>query len=894
MASDTVAEVARRVGLRTEQAAKAIELLDAGLDPAFIAHYRKAATGGLDESAVRHVASSLARQRRIESLREEARRLGEQAGLLDEALEVYIARTSEVARLRDVVAALKPGRRTAGAVARERGLEPLAKYILDGASEGPDLPTKAAEFVKPDQEVYAPEDALAGAGHIIAERIGRHLRVRETARRWVMERGILCSERAKRGGRGVGEFRGYFGFKEPLKHLPPHRVLALNRGEKAKALRISVQVPRDELRAEILPLVAPPGHRFREFLEKVLKDALDRLVLPGITREARRKLTERAEDHAIEVFAENLRSLLMAPPLEDTRVMALQPGFRSGCKVAILDDNGALLDETIVYPFQPQKKRDEAKATLLSALARHEVDVVAIGNGTGCRDCEELVSEIIEENDLDLVYTIVNEAGAGVYADSRPAHEEFPNLEAAVRTTVSIGRRLQNPLRELVKIDPRAIGVGLYQHDVDQEKLKAHLEATVESCVCAVGVDANAAPAPLLAYVPGVGAEQVDSLLSRRAEERVHTREDLRGLSGWDGAAFLQAAGFLRVRGPNPLDDTRVHPESYDRAERLLKHIGHSADDLADRQARRDIRDRLTGLPLEPLAEELRISLPDLLDLVAALQRPDHDPRRNQPGPIFRKRIQRIEDFRPGMWVKGTVRNVVDFGAFVDIGLKEDGLIHISQFSRRYVRNPLKFLHVGDVVDARIVRIDADRHRISLTLIPEEEPKRSPPRRKPPTAEGPGTEASKTSSEPSGKKTAPAAAQSKAESPPRRAGGTADDGEGQSAPPPERRARGRGGRRAASGDRGPRRGSGRGGPRRDSGPRRSQRDRSSGRSKGRGGRPSRSKHPRVHTFRDSTGKPSEPDLDEQGRPKIRWAWYDSDEEEKQRQEEESFEEEQEE
>ncbi len=878
MPSDTVAEVARRVGLRTEQTAAAIELLDAGLDPVFIAHYRQAATGGLAEAALWRVASSLARQRHIESLKAEARGLAEKAGLLDEALASYIAGTGDEARLRDVIAALKPGRRTAGAVARKRGLEPLAKYVLDGPADGPDLQRKAVEFVDPSKEVYSPEDALAGAEHILAEQVGRHLRVREAARQCVMDKGVLRSEQSRRGGRGNAEFRGYFKFKEPLGHLPPHRVLALNRGEKAKALRITVEVAREELEAEVLALVAPAGHRFREFLQAVVKDALDRLVLPGIERECRRKLTERAEDHAIDVFAENLRSLLMAPPLDDTRVLTLQPGFRSGCKVAVLDGDGSLLDETIVYPFEPQRKRGEAKAALLAALRRHEVPIVAIGNGTGCRDCEELVSEIIEENGLDLVYTIVNEAGAGVYADSKLAHEEFPNLEAAVRATISIGRRLQDPLRELVKIDPRAIGVGLYQHDVDQKKLKGHLEETVESCVAAVGVDVNSASPPMLGYLPGLGAEQVEAIMARRAQGRISTRDELRALPEWDANAFLQAAGFLRVRGPNPLDDTRVHPESYGRAEQVLTHVGHSVGDLADPQARGAIQEGLTGLPLEPVAEALEIPLLDLLNLVAALQRPDHDPRTGQHGPIFRKRIQRIEDLHPGMWVKGTVRNVVDFGAFVDVGLKEDGLIHISQFSRRYVRNPLKFLHVGDVVDARIVTIDAQRHRIALTLIPEEKPKRPPPKAKAKAETGDRPETKQTEE---GAPPKPAA-EKKLASAPQAAKAEAPGAAPPAAPPPERRSRSPRGRQSGGGDRssrggGVRRGTRReSGPRRDSGPRSGRGDRRSAGPSGRSGRPGGPKHPRVHTFRDDTPRAGEPDLDEQGRPKIRWAWYDSD------------------
>jgi len=848
--------LAQRLALRREQVQAASKLLDDGFSPIFIAHYRKVATGGLDEAALRRLAAAREALGALEALRRRARGEAERAGRLSDDLARTIDEATEAEVLEDILQTCKPGRRTAASVAEERGLAPLAQFARNGPADGPDLPEKAAEFVNHEKEVHAPEDALVGAAHILAERISKDHRVRQAVRRLAREKGVLRSRQAKHAGKSSDEFRGYFKFSEPVAHLPPHRILAINRGERQKALKVSIDVPRDAILQEVVPMVVPTEHRFAAFLNGAMTDALDRLVLPAIDRETRRRLTERAEEHAIEVFAANLRSLLMTPPLRGTRVMTIHPGFRSGCKVAVLEADGSLLAETIIYPHEPKKRWLEGKTALVTILHNYQVRAIAIGNGTGCRDTEELVSEIIEEHRLDAEYTIVNEAGAGVYADSPMAKEEFPNLDAAIRVTVSIGRRLQDPLAELVKIDPRAIGVGLYQHDVDQEKLKRMLEETVQSCVCAVGADANTASPAMLRYVPGLGDLQIQSLCAQRAEAPLASRDELRRLPGWDDRTFQLAAGFLRVRGANPLDATRIHPESYPAAERLLEKFGHRPEDLKSPDSARKLGRDLTGVALEPLAGELKMPLLDLVDLVGALHRPDFDPRSKQPRPIFRRKIRRIEDLKPGMWVKGTVRNVVDFGAFVDVGLKEDGLIHISQFSRRYVRNPMKFLHVGDVVDARVVTIDAERHRIALTLIPEEkpEPKREakPAAAKPAPAGASAVKAASPSVESAPRppaqppKPKPPAVerrlptkQTRTKRSPRAEGGTRR----QQASPSGRSSRPRKARPAA-------------GPRKD-----------------------RAKRgldePRVRVFRDEPEETA-PERDEKGRPKIRWAHYESD------------------
>ena len=879
MPADICEALARRFSIGRERVLSILELLDAGLHSVFIAHYRKSATGGLDDTAI----SRLAEERRellfLEDLRQKARRIAEQAKALTEHLAKAIAEANEPELIEDLIRPYRPRRRTAGLVAYERGLGPLARFIANPPADGPDLPVKAAEFVNPAKEVRSPEEAVAGAGHILAERVAEDPRVRQAVRRLIWDRGILKSQQSKEGGKAAAEFKGYFQFQEAINRLPPHRVLALNRGERSKALKLTIELPPDAIKEKIFPVILTPDHRFRACLEEVAADALARLVLPNVDREVRRQLTDRAEGHAIEVFAANLRSLLMARPVRGRKVLAIQPGYRTGCKVAAIDAAGALLGETIIYPLEPQKKWAEGKAALAAEVQRHATELVAIGNGTGCREVEQLVAETIEEAGLAAEYAIISEAGAAVYADSDLAKEEFPNLDAAIRATVSIGRRLQDPLTELVKIDSRAIGVGLYQHDVNQQRLRQALEETMESCVAAIGVDANAASASMLRRVPGLDAQQVQSLLAHRAQAPLKTREELRALAGWDDRMFRSAAGFLRIRGDSPLDATRVHPESYTAAEKLLAHFGHGAADLASPESAQAVRKHLTGIALEPLAAQLEIPLADLGELASALQNPDFDPRSQHHGPVFRRKMRKIEDLTPGMWVKGTVRNVVDFGAFVDIGLKEDGLVHISQFSRRYVRNPLKFLHVGDVVDVRIVSIEADKHRIALTLLGDE-PKKGEPQ---PAAAKPRRERRPPRQPRAGpaRPSAPAAAGEAAAAPSQATPETVGAGTSAQGVPPaprrpapsDRRAPRDGqqrGRRPSPQGRTPARAGAPGGEagERPRGPRRGPRDR----------RPPRTGPPRVIISKGTTETEDRaPDV--AGRPKIRWAYYESDPEE---------------
>ncbi len=854
MALDLAEALARRLKFARERVTSALDLLEAGLSPVFIAHYRKAATGSLGEETLLALRNARDEFAYLEDLRRQARALAESRNALTDDLAKAIDQAADPETLEDLVHPIRPKRRTAGQVARERGLGPLAEYARRAPADGPDLETKAAEFVDPDREVRSPDEALVGAAHILAERVAEAPAIRHAARQFVWKHGSLLSRAAGGRAKRNAEYRAYFNFHEPLSRIPPHRVLAINRGQRSKVLRVTVTVPLEDLVNHVLSMADGTAHRFADFLRRVVADALSRLVLPAVDRQVRRCLTERAQRHAIEVFVANLRSLLMTKPVRGRRVLAIQPGYRTGCKTAVLDTDGRLLADTILYPLEPQKKWDEAARTLAAQVAEHGVETIAIGNGTGCREVEALVSQIIETHDLDVLYAVVSEAGAAAYADSQPAREEFGHLEPAIRAAVSIGRRLQDPLDELIKIDPRAIGVGLYQHDVDQGRLQQALDDVLASCVAAVGADANTAPPAMLRRVPGLGEAQVGALLDRRAQAPIQRRADLKTLPGWDEKPFLQAAGFLRVRGPNPLDATRIHPERYADAERLLAHLGYRVQDLASETVAPDIREALAHLDTESLARDLDMPPVRLADLAAALRHPGRDPRDAHPGPVLRRRMRRIEDLAPGQWVKGTVRNVVDFGAFVDIGLKEEGLIHVSEFSRRYVRNPLKFLHVGDVVRARIVNVDVAKHRISLSLVPEKGRKGRPRRERDQTAGADRKAGPETGTRP----TAP--------------GRRPTDDAPRPAPRPERRPgdtrqstnrRGRGPGRSRSG--GPGRPRSRSGtPGRRGPPGRGSRD-----------RPRRTGPPRV-VVSESDGPSHDRAPDAKGRPKIRWAYYDSD------------------
>lgn len=727
MPIDIVSEIALHFRSKPDHIRGCCRLLDEGDTPTFIAHYRVEVTGGLSEERIQEIKEHREELQALETRRQTALHSIREQGLLTDQLEARLDAATTQQMLDDLCLPYRPARSTAAAKAVERGLQPLASAILDDTVEG-SLDEHAAGFVHHDREVHTAEDALAGARHILAEQFSCRAIMRQKARDLVWSEGTLRCARGSLPDDQVKEFRDYFNFSESIHDLPPHRILAVNRGEHKKALKVIIDVPQATMLAQAAAVVIAEGHRRTEFLTECLVDCLGRLVLPAVTREVRQTLSLQAEKHAIEVFASNVRGILMAPPVSGKRVLAIDPGFRTGCKTAAIDAGGQLLGETIVYPHEPQGRWDDAKTTLLASLQKHTIDVIAIGNGTGCHETEKLVSEIIAENALDIEYTLVSEAGASAYAASTLATEEFPKLDPSVRGTVSVGRRLQNPMSEFVKVDPRVIGVGLYQHDIDQQNLKDHLMAVIRRCVNDVGVDVNRAHVALLEHVAGLDIGLAKAIVAHRQEHGAFaTREALKSVPGIDETVFRQAAGFLMIRdGENPFDHTRIHPESYPVAQTVLDRFDLTDSDLGP-GGPPGFREKIEGQSLETLSKELDVGIPTLSRILLYIEHPSYDPRSENPLPIFKRQMMRLEDLHSGMWLKGAVRNVVDFGAFVDVGVSEDGLVHVSQFSRKYIKNPVDFVHVGQTVDVRVLSIDRDRRRIALSMIHDETPPDAPP-----------------------------------------------------------------------------------------------------------------------------------------------------------------------
>jgi uncharacterized protein len=709
-----------------------VALLDEGNTIPFITRYRKEATGGLDEEQLRRLAERLAYLRGLEERRAEVRTALEQGGHLTPELTAQLDAAQTLQAIEDIYLPFRPKRRTRAQTARELGLQPLADALLAATLPTTTREVLAQPFVDPDKGVADIEAAFAGARDIVAETVAETAAVRQAVRDATRKTGTLRAARADDSADAEGKYRLYHEFTEKLETLPPHRILAINRGERERALKVEVEGPHEAFVATLQRRYAPADWRGTE-VRAAIADGYKRLLQPAIERDLRAELTERAENHALTVFAANLRGLLLQPPLRGRVVMGIDPGYRTGCKIAIVDATGKYLAGAVVYLHQP----DRMKETVLSLVEQWRVHVIAIGNGTASRETEAVVAEVIRtraegrgQRDEEgtalslyplpsaLKYVIVSEAGASVYSASETAREEFPALDATQRGNISIARRLQDPLAELVKIDPKALGVGLYQHDVDQKRLGAQLEAVVESCVNFVGVDLNTASAALLGYVAGLTSRTAKAVVAHReANGPFRSRDQLRKVKGLGPKSFEQAAGFLRLPGaPDPLDGTAVHPESYGAARALVTRFGEQNANMPDVAAR--VRQAVTQreTSLTTLAGELGVGEPTLADIVEALAKPGRDPRDDAPPPILRSDILKLEDLQPGMWLKGTVRNVVDFGAFVDIGVKQDGLVHVSELAGRFVRNPLDIVQVGDVVDVRVLSVDAARGRIALSM----------------------------------------------------------------------------------------------------------------------------------------------------------------------------------
>jgi uncharacterized protein len=713
--------LAGELGIDREAIARTVALLDEGNTVPFITRYRRDQTGGLDEQQISAIRQSVTRLRLLEERKQTILRSIESQHALTDELRREIERADNAKRLEDLYLPYRPKKQTLATKARDQGLGPLAEEILAQDKACANLDARAADFVNPDKGVPDAATALLGAGHILAEQFSENAELRQRVRKLYRKTGKLASTKIEENPKKNQQYQDYFDFREPLHRIPPHRVLAINRGERAKVLRVQIEADVPAIEQLAIEQMVPAEHAHREFLTGCVKDSLSRLILPSLEREARRELTEKAESHAVEVFARNLRKLLLQPPLPGKRVLAIDPGYKNGCKLAVLDEFGGLLAHDLIFVVGSDEQKAAGRAKLAELIRQHQVNVVAIGNGTACRQTEQLVAEVIaaELSGADVHYVIVNEAGASVYSTSEVGREEFPQCDAIQRSAISIGRRLQDPLSELVKIDPASIGVGLYQHDARAKHLRDTLDDVVQSCVSFVGVDLNTASAPLLRYVSGM-----NQLIARRVYEHrlqhgpFRNRRQLLDVSGLGEATFIQAAGFLKiVGGDEPLDATWIHPENYAAARRLLQKLGFEASQLSGGGVASRVRELAAPLDRQTLAAELGVGRLTLDDMIEALCRPGRDPREDLPPPIFRKDVIKFEDLQPGMELRGTVLNVVDFGAFVDVGLSDSGLVHISQLSAGYVRDPHDVVAVGDQVRVWVASIDHERRRVALTMI---------------------------------------------------------------------------------------------------------------------------------------------------------------------------------
>ena len=711
---DILQKLREEFHLRPEQVENTVQLIDDGNTIPFIARYRKEMTGSLDDQVLRELSERLAYLRGLEKRKEEILASIAEQGKLTDELAAAIRNAATLAETEDLYRPYRPKRKTRGSVARERGLEPLAARLLE-QRDGDDPQALAAGYVDEEKGVPTPADALAGAQDIIAEDISDDAALRKSLRALIFRTGSLVSKAADPEAESV--YTLYYDFSEPVKKIAGHRILAIDRGEREGFLKVSVDVSAPEAVGQITARMVRRQNPAADCVRAACEDGYKRLLFPSLETEVRSVLTERASTDAIKLFSQNLRQLLMQPPVKGTVTLGLDPAYRTGCKIAVVDDTGKVLDTTVVYPTPPQSKTEEAKRKLTALIEKHHVTTIAIGNGTASRESELFVAGLIAGLSRPVSYMVVSEAGASVYSASKLAAAEFPEYDVSLRSAVSIARRLQDPLAELVKIDPKAIGVGQYQHDMPKKQLDEALSGVVESCVNAVGADLNTASAPLLSHVAGVNAGIAQNIVAYREENGAYTgRRELLKVPKLGKKAYEQCAGFLRVMdGKNPLDNTGVHPESYDAAKKLLEACGYTTGDIGS--------DALAGLPARAeeigypaLCAQTGAGEPTLRDIIAELMKPGRDPRDELPPPLLRSDVLEMKDLKPGMELQGTVRNVIDFGAFVDIGVHQDGLVHVSQMANRFIKHPLEAVSVGDVVTVWVLGVDEKRKRISLTM----------------------------------------------------------------------------------------------------------------------------------------------------------------------------------
>ncbi len=695
-----------------------IEMLDEGNTVPFIARYRKERTGGLDDIVLRSFSERLNYLRNLEERKEDVIRLIDEQGKLTEEIKVSLIKAETLTEIEDIYRPFKPKKRTRATIAVEKGLTPLAEAIFEGEFKG-DIEALASEFINEEKGVNTIEDALNGAMDIISEKISDVAEYRKYIRTLVFNEGII---ETKGDSEETTPYEMYYEYSEAVKSIPSHRILAINRGEKEKILSVKISCDMDKIIEYLKRQTLKNNSITDEFIEKSVGDSLKRLMYPSIEREIRSELTDKGENGAIDIFKANLKALLMISPIKGKTVMGYDPGFRTGCKIAILDETGKFLDNVTVYATAASEDSIKKSIKILKEMAiKYDVDVISLGNGTASRESEEVLAQVIkevkEENGKDIYYVVVSEAGASVYSASELATKEYPNLDVTVRGAISIGRRLQDPLAELVKIDPKSIGVGQYQHDVTPKKLDESLKGVVEDCVNTVGVDLNIATPSLLSYISGINSTIAQNVVAYREENgKFKNRKELLKVKRLGAKAFEQCAGFLRVmESDEPLDNTSVHPESYKAAKKLLDILGYSKEELKQFKLK-DIDEKVETMGEESLAEQIEVGVPTLKDIIKEIKKPGRDPREELPKPIFKSGVIEMSQLKPEMILMGTVRNVSDFGAFVDIGVHQDGLVHISQLSDKFVKHPLDVVKVGDIVQVRILEVDEKRKRISLSM----------------------------------------------------------------------------------------------------------------------------------------------------------------------------------
>ena len=719
-------KIAEELSVKPIQVENAVKLIDEGNTIPFIARYRKEVTGGLSDEILRDLGERLNYLRNLETRKEEVIKSIDEQGKLTDELTVAIASAETLAEVEDLYRPFKQKKKTRATVAKAKGLEPLADMILAQEETRP-IEEIAKDFINidnlseedksnKDKVVATSEDAIQGALDIIAEGISDNAKYRKYIKKVCYREGNIVTKASNPEEKSNYEM--YYDFTESVCKLPSHRILAINRGEKEDFLKVSIDKPEEKILYYMQKDIIKGKTQFTEMLEATILDAFKRLIEPSIEREIRSDLSEKAEEKAIKVFGQNAKQLLLGAPIKGKTVMGFDPAYRTGCKIAVIDETGKVLDTATVYPTAPQNDVEGAKKTLLDLIEKDHIDMIAIGNGTASRESEMFVSDMIKEVKHDICYVIVSEAGASVYSASKLATEEYPDINVSIRGAISIARRLQDPLAELVKIDPKAIGVGQYQHDVNQKKLSESLTGVVEDSVNKVGVDVNTATPSLLSYVSGINNTIAKNIVKYRDENgKLKERKDLLKVPKLGKVAFEQCAGFIRIPdGINPLENTAVHPESYTQTEQLLKTLGFDKSDLKDKEKLASLREKLKSVDVKSISNELNIGEMTLTDIISELSKPGRDPRDDMPKPVLRNDVLKFEDLKEGMILTGTVRNVIDFGVFVDIGVKYDGLVHISELSNSYIKSPSEVVSVGDIVKVKVIKIDSERKKVGLSM----------------------------------------------------------------------------------------------------------------------------------------------------------------------------------